>query len=296
MSVEKYDIADPIRTKAILERYHLQAKKSLGQNFLRSPEVIEEIVASAEIQPTDIVLEVGPGIGALTQQLAKVASQVYAFEIDQNLIPILEANLEDYDNLTLLNQDILKVDWRKFWQEQQLSGRTVKVVANLPYYITTPILLQLLTAPVKFTSFVLMMQKEVAQRLGAQPGHREYGSLSVAVQLRSQVEVVQTVPAQAFVPQPKVDSAVVRLRLESPWIKEISDFLQFQTFVQAVFRQKRKNLWNNLNVYLAGQAQVKPKLQAVFDALGYEHNVRAEQLALPELIALNQQIQTEFNL
>lgn len=296
MVVEKFDIADPLRTQLILKENHLRPQKSLGQNFLCTPQVLNQIIASAQLTATDIVLEIGPGIGGLTQQLAKSAAQVFAFEIDPRLLPILKTNLANYPNITLLNLDFLKLDLQQFWQQNRLTDRQVKVVANLPYYITTPILFKLLVAPVPLQQLVLMMQKEVAERLIAQPGHRAYGALSVLVQLRSQVTLAYEVAPQAFIPQPRVDSAIVSFDILKQSRYPIADDHQFQKFVQAVFRQKRKTLWNNLLKYVGAGSKQKQLLEQVFQNCYLEHNIRAEQLSLATLVQLNNQINQYFKL
>ena len=294
MVVEKFDIADPLRTQAILERYQIRAQKSLGQNFLHDPQVVNQIVATAAIDSQDVILEIGPGIGGLTQQLAKSAAQVYAWEIDQHLIPILQENLADFSNIQIIPADILQVDLAQFFQEHNLEQRSVKVVANLPYYITTPILLRLLQAPVFLTQLVLMMQKEVAQRVCAQPHHREYGALSVLVQAKSIPQITQIVSRQAFSPAPKVDSAVVNFYLSAHLPVTIADYAQFGHFVQAIFRQKRKTLKNNLIAYLGKTPTHLQQLQHVYQQLGYPSTMRAEQLSLPQIVELQQAINQEF--
>ncbi|UQS84050.1 16S rRNA (adenine(1518)-N(6)/adenine(1519)-N(6))-dimethyltransferase RsmA [Bombilactobacillus thymidiniphilus] len=286
MTVEKFDIADPVRTRAILEKYRIRPKKSLGQNFLNAPVVIDQIVDSAQIGSTDIVLEIGPGIGALTQQLAKVAHKVFAFELDQNLLPVLQENLADYSNVQVINADFLQIDLRQFFTKNDLQTKSIKVVANLPYYVTTPILWHLLNAQVSLQRLVLMMQKEVAERLSAQPNHREYGALSVAVQTKTEVEITQIVPRSAFVPQPNVDSAVVSFDLTKKPDYGIQDTELFMKVVNAVFKQKRKNLWNNL-INLVGKTTAnKEQLQEIFDQLQWLHQVRAEQLSIADLVKL----------
>lgn len=294
MVVEKYDIADPLRTQAILNQYQVHAKKSLGQNFLQEPTVIDQIVASAQIKSEDVVLEIGPGIGALTQQLAKVAQHVYAFELDADLITLLQENLADYHNLTVIQADFLQVDLAQFVQTEHLTQTNLKVVANLPYYITTPILWKLLQAPVNLQRLVLMMQKEVAQRITATPGHREFGELSVNVQTKATVKIEQLVDKKAFVPQPKVDSAVVSLDLAQRPDYQIVDEVWFERVVKAAFQQKRKNLWNNLLVLVGKSPVNKQKLETVFTNLNWQHQVRAEQLTIDQLEQLTQQVKQQF--
>lgn len=205
-------IASPIRTQAILNRYHLSAKKSLGQNFfLTDLGVLDNIVKAAEITKEDNVIEIGPGIGGLTEQLAKAANKVIAFEIDANLLPVLDETLAPYDNIKIINQDILKANLPKIIGEEFDSSKPLKVVANLPYYITTPIVMDLIAGETVFNAIVVMMQKEVAERLNANPSTKPYGSLSVIVQELNHVEISFVVPKTAFIPQPKVDSAIVKL-------------------------------------------------------------------------------------
>lgn len=293
MAVEKFDIADPERTRDILQRYRIRTKKNLGQNFLVNPKVIDEIVTSADINDSDIVLEIGPGIGSLTEQLAKAADEVYAFELDGDLLPVLRNNLHQYGNIKLIQADFMKVDLEKFFTENDLQDKTVKVVANLPYYITTPILKKLLAAPVKLNRLVLMMQKEVAERLTANPGHRAYGSLSIAVQTKTNVEISNQVSKNSFIPRPKVDSSVVVFTANDPadYLQDAANYKKFMNVVKASFKQKRKSLWNNL-VTLVGKKS-KTQLQTVFDNMHWEHNVRAEQISISDFITLTQQIYTE---
>lgn len=189
MTQNRLSIADPIRTNDIMRKYKLRAKKSLGQNFLTNEKVLDDIVDASGLKSDEIAIEIGPGIGALTEKLAQVAEKVFAFEIDENLIPVLGDTLQYYDNIEVINQDILKVDLDKFVKEHNLEGKTIKVVANLPYYITTPIMLNLINSDYPFQSLVLMMQKEVAQRITANPGHREYGSLTIAVQTQMSAHI-----------------------------------------------------------------------------------------------------------
>lgn len=294
MVVEKFDIADPLSTRVILERYNIRAQKSLGQNFLCDPGVINQIIATAAIDSQDVILEIGPGIGGLTQQLAKSAAQVYALEIDQHLIPILRENLADFSNIQIIPADILQVDLMKFFLEHNLEQRSVKVVANLPYYITTPVLLKVLQAQVSFTQLVLMMQKEVAVRVCAHPHHREYGALSVLVQARSIPQITQVVPRQSFIPTPKVNSAVVNFDISAPSPVAIADYSQFEHFVQAIFHQKRKTLKNNLISYLGKTPIHLQRLQNIYKQLGYQPNIRAEQLSLQQIVELQQAIKCKI--
>ncbi|WP_261806558.1 16S rRNA (adenine(1518)-N(6)/adenine(1519)-N(6))-dimethyltransferase RsmA [Lapidilactobacillus luobeiensis] len=282
---QRLDIADPIRTNAILHQFHFEFKKSLGQNFLTNRRVIAGILAAADLQPTDLVIEIGPGIGSLTEQLARRVQQVIAVEIDQRLIPILGETLAPYSNVQVVHQDILVTDLTALLTEYAAPGYgQVKVVANLPYYITTPIMFSLIAGQTQPDVLVLMMQKEVAQRIIAQPGHKDFGPLSISTQLQMQAEIDQIVPKTAFVPQPNVDSAVLRLRRypHSPY--QITDQQRFDRIVQASFQQRRKNLQNNL-LRLVGKDQ-KNELLAAFKQVGLMGTLRAEQLTIPDFIEL----------
>nr|WP_125597122.1 16S rRNA (adenine(1518)-N(6)/adenine(1519)-N(6))-dimethyltransferase RsmA [Lapidilactobacillus achengensis] len=282
---QRLDIADPIRTNAILHQYHFEFKKSLGQNFLTNRRVIAGILAAAQLQPDDLVIEIGPGIGSLTEQLAREVQQVIAVEIDQRLIPILEATLAPYDNVTVVHQDILQTDLASLVAAHAQPGYgQIKVVANLPYYITTPIMFSLINGVTQPDVLVLMMQKEVAQRIIAHPGHKDYGPLSISTQLQMQAEIDQIVPKTAFVPQPNVDSAVLRLHRYAQPPYQIGDRQRFDQVVQASFQQRRKNLQNNL-LRLVGKDQ-KSELSAVFSQLGLAGTLRAEQLTIPDFIEL----------
>ena len=211
MSNELLEIASKARTRAIMETYGLTFKKSLGQNFLTDLNILKKIVAAAEVGEEDDVIEIGPGIGALTEQLAKSAHQVMALEIDSRLIPVLSETLSPYDNVKIVEQDVLKADLKELIAQNFDGRHKIKLVANLPYYITTPIVMHLLEVDVDFETIVVMMQKEVADRLAAQPGTKDYGSLSVAVQYEMDAKIAFIVPKTVFMPQPKVDSAIIAL-------------------------------------------------------------------------------------
>jgi len=240
MTLNRLSIADPIRTNDILRKYKLRAKKSLGQNFLTNEKVLDDIVDASNLQSDEIAIEIGPGIGALTEKLSQVAEKVYAFEIDSTLIPVLEDTLSYYDNIEVFDKDILDVDLDEFVEEHHLEGKTIKVVANLPYYITTPIMLNLINSDYPFQALVLMMQKEVAERITANPGHREYGSLTIAVQTQMNARIDRIVGKESFIPRPKVDSAVAVLeRLPKDEIN-IEDPEFFNKMIRSAFAQKRK--------------------------------------------------------
>ncbi|MDO1604623.1 16S rRNA (adenine(1518)-N(6)/adenine(1519)-N(6))-dimethyltransferase RsmA [Lactobacillus sp. YT155] len=279
MTENKLSIANPIKTNAIIKKFKLRAKKQLGQNFLTSETAIDQICDAAELTDTDTVIEIGPGIGALTEKLAQRAKMVYAFEIDESLLPVLADTLMDYQNVEIINQDILKVDLKEFINEKQITG-AVKVVANLPYYITTPILLQLLDEEIVFDNLVLMMQKEVAERVTATPGHREYGSLSIGVQSRMDAKISIIIGKKAFFPQPKIDSAVVSLTKMTTNKYQIENFKEFNKFVRSCFAQKRKSLWNNLLNMLGRTDAVKERVRGVLAQLDIPENTRAEQLPI----------------
>lgn len=287
------EIANPTRTRAIMETYGLNFKKSLGQNFLTDINVLHKIVDAAEITLEDDVIEVGPGIGALTEQLAKRAHQVMALEIDERLIPVLDETLAPYSNVTVLQQDVLKADLQKLIAENFDGQHHLKLVANLPYYITTPIIMHLLESPVQLDAIVVMMQKEVAQRLTAQPKTKDYGSLSIAVQYYTDAEIAFIVPKTVFVPQPKIDSAVVKLTPKKP-IKQPQDEQQFMRLVKGSFVHRRKTLWNNLQGIYGKDAETKAKLEKGLAEVGIAKTIRPEALTISDFIDLANAL-IEFN-
>ncbi|WP_412989547.1 16S rRNA (adenine(1518)-N(6)/adenine(1519)-N(6))-dimethyltransferase RsmA [Pediococcus siamensis] len=287
---KEIDIADPIRTRGILERYGLSAKKSLGQNFLTRPQILKDIVAAAEITEADDVIEVGPGIGALTEQLARHAHHVLAFEIDENLLNVLDETLDPYDNITIVNADILQVDLPKVVAEHLDGKHTLKVVANLPYYITTPILKGLLQSDIELDQIVVMMQKEVADRLNAHPGEKEYGSLSVAIQLEMNVNVEFEVPRTAFMPQPNVDSAIVKLTQREPWPVQPYSKEAFFKLVHGCFAHRRKTLWNNLLGIYGKAPETKEALTRHLEKVAIKPGVRPERLSVVDFIRLTNEL------
>lgn len=294
MTQNRLSISDPIRTNDIMRKYKLRAKKSLGQNFLTSEKVLDDIVDASQLQPDEIAIEIGPGIGALTEKLAQVAEHVYAFEIDESLIPVLNDTLSYYDNIDVINQDILDVDLDQFVKDHDLEGKTIKVVANLPYYITTPIMLNLINSDYPFKALVLMMQKEVAQRITANPGHREYGSLTIGVQTRMATRIDRIVGKNSFVPRPKVDSAVVVLERLDHENEGITDLKYFNKLIRSAFAQKRKSLMNNLLNWQGRTDDNRAKLKQVFQNCGIAENARAEQLSIPQFKKLATQLQETF--
>ncbi|HWK22916.1 MAG TPA: 16S rRNA (adenine(1518)-N(6)/adenine(1519)-N(6))-dimethyltransferase RsmA [Ureibacillus sp.] len=276
------DIATPIRTKEILNKYGFSFKKSLGQNFLVDPNILRNIVGHANLTKDSGAIEVGPGIGALTEHLARAAKKVVSFEIDQRLLPVLEDTLSPYDNVKIIHSDILKADVEKVINEEMLGIEDIMVVANLPYYVTTPILLKLLNDRLPIRGFVVMMQKEVADRITAKPGTKEYGSLSIAIQYYVTAEVAMVVPKSVFMPQPNVDSAVIRLiKHNEPPVKVIDEDFLFEV-TRASFAQRRKTILNNLQ---SGLKAGKEKKQLILDALekaNVEPTRRGETLSIQE--------------
>lgn len=278
-------LGNPKNTIEILQKYHFNFQKKFGQNFLIDTGVLESIIEAAQIGPEDFVLEIGPGIGTMTQYLCEAAREVVAVEIDTNLIPILSDTLSGYTNVEVLNADILKVDIRKLAREHN-EGRPIKVVANLPYYITTPIIMGLFESHVPIDSITIMVQKEVADRMQEGPGSKEYGALSLAVQYYAKPEIVLTVPPSCFMPQPKVGSAVIRLtRHEEPPVNVKSEKLMFQV-IRASFNQRRKTLANGLNNYGAFSIG-KDAIQECIEALGVPVNIRGEALSLEQFAKLS---------
>ena len=275
-------LSNPQKTIEVIKKYDFAFQKKFGQNFLIDAHVLNKIIASADITKDDCVLEIGPGIGTMTQYLAEAAGKVVAVEIDRNLIPILSETLADYENVTVINEDVLKLDIAKLADEYN-QGRPIKVVANLPYYITTPIIMKLLEDGVEADSMTVMMQKEVADRMRAHPGTKAYGALSVAVQYYCEAEQVVNVPASCFVPQPKVDSAVLRLdmRTEPPVVLEDQDM--FFRCVKAGFGQRRKTLSNAL---MGVEHMTKEIAGASLAGAGIEPARRAETLDLAEFARL----------
>lgn len=268
-------------TKHILKKHGIHTKKKYGQNFLTDDGVLADIIEAADITEEDAVLEIGPGIGTLTSLLAQHAGQVYAVEVDRNLIPVLKDVLSAYDNINIINADIQKTDIDELLSEEK---RRIKVVANLPYYITTPIVMSLLESKSRFYSMTFMVQEEVARRMVRGPGSREYGALSLAVQYYTEPEIMFTVPPESFIPRPKVNSAVIRLiRYETPPV-EADEELLFRLF-RAAFNQRRKTLVNALD-HGAGLGMQKSEIADTIRAAGLPENVRPEQLSLDEYAAL----------
>jgi len=274
----------PQNTIAVLQKYHFNFQKKFGQNFLIDPHVLEKIVEAAGVTKDDFVLEIGPGIGTMTQYLCENAREVTAVEIDTNLIPILEDTLSAYDNVTVINQDILKLDIAKLAMERN-GGKPIKVVANLPYYITTPIIMGLFESHVPIDSITVMVQKEVADRMQTGPGNKDYGALSLAVQYYADPYIVANVPPNCFMPRPKVGSAVIRLeRYENPPVTVEDEKLMFR-LIRASFNQRRKTLANGLK-NSPELDYTKEEIEAAIEALGRGASIRGEALTLEEFAKL----------
>ena len=282
----KMRIADYSVTRAILERHDFTFKKSFGQNFLTDTNILQKIVDTAEIDKNVNVIEIGPGIGALTEFLAESAAEVMAFEIDDRLVPILADTLRDFDNVTVVNQDILKVDLAQYIAEFKNPDLPIKVVANLPYYITTPILMHLIESGIPFSEFVVMMQREVADRISAQPNTKAYGSLSIAVQYYMTAKVAFIVPRTVFVPAPNVDSAILKMvRRDQPAV-EVQDEKFFFKVSKASFVHRRKTLWNNLTSHFGKSEETKVKLTVALEQAELSPSVRGEALTLADFARL----------
>ncbi|WP_027964440.1 16S rRNA (adenine(1518)-N(6)/adenine(1519)-N(6))-dimethyltransferase RsmA [Halalkalibacillus halophilus] len=278
-------IATYTRTKAIMERHKLSFKKSLGQNFLIDVNILEKIVHKAGIDDNSFVIEIGPGIGALTEQLALKANQVHAFEIDGRLIEVLNETLDPYDNVSLYHQDILEADLISLIKEKAAAGQEVHVVANLPYYITTAILMKLLKDQAPIDTITVMMQKEVAARMAAGPNTKDYGSLSIAVQYLTESKVVMDVPKTCFVPQPNVDSAILQLHRRKEKAVDVSNEDLFFTLMQASFGQRRKTIRNNLKREFEDRIN-SGQLDQLLEQAGIEPSRRGESLSIEEFARL----------
>lgn len=286
-------LATPTATAEIIKKYDFVFQKRYGQNFLIDANIINKIISLSEISENDCVVEIGPGIGTMTQYLAEKAGQVIAVEIDKNLIPILEDTLGEYTNVTIINDDILKVDIGRITEEHG-GGRQIKIVANLPYYITTPIIMGLLESGVPLNSITVMVQREVAERMMAGPGTKDYGALSLAVQYYTRPEIVLNVPSTCFMPHPGVGSAVIRLQKYAVSPVSVEDEKKMFSMIRAAFNQRRKTLANALaNGFVYKDADGKPAMasrQKVCDALekmGLARNIRGEALCLEQFAQLS---------
>ena len=278
-------LSNPQNTIQVIQKHGFAFQKKFGQNFLIDAHVLDKIIAAAGVTADDMVLEIGPGIGTMTQYLAERARQVTAVEIDTNLIPILKETLSDYDNVTVINEDILKVDIKKLAEEYN-AGKPIKVVANLPYYITTPIIMGLFESGVPIDNITVMVQKEVADRMQVGPGSKDYGALSLAVQYYAEPYIVANVPPNCFIPRPNVGSAVLRLtRHQTPPVEVKDRELMFK-LIRASFNQRRKTLLNGLN-NSPELSFGKEQIAAAIEQLGVSAAVRGEALTLEQFARLS---------
>lgn len=278
------NLANPQNTIAILKKYHFHFQKKFGQNFLIDPHVLEKIIHTAQITENDLVLEIGPGIGTLTQYLCEHAKQVIAVEIDKNLMPVLEETLKEYDNVTILWQDILKTDIQEIIENKN-QGRPVKIVANLPYYITTPIIMGLFESHIAIESMTVMVQKEVASRMQARPGTKDYGALSLAIQYYALPYLAANVPPNCFLPRPNVGSAVIRLTGHTQSPVKVNDEKLLFRLIRASFNQRRKTLVNGL-LNAAELSFEKNEIEHALDTCGLPRNIRGEALTLKQFAEL----------
>jgi 16S rRNA (adenine1518-N6/adenine1519-N6)-dimethyltransferase len=289
------DIATPVRTRSILEKYGFSFKKSLGQNFLIDTNILKKIVGFAELKETSGAIEIGPGIGALTEQLARSSKKVVAFEIDQRLLPILAETLSPYSNVKIIHEDVLKADVKGVIAEEFQDIDDLMVVANLPYYVTTPIIMRLLEEQLPIRGIVCMLQKEVADRISAKPSTKEYGSLSIAIQYYTEAEVVMIVPKTVFVPQPNVDSAVIRLTKRDRPAVDVKDENFFFQVTRTSFAQRRKTLLNNLTSGLPDGKQKKDLILEALQTSGIDPTRRGETLSLEEFAQLANELYSYFH-
>ena len=279
------NLGNPKNTIEIIQKYEFMFQKKFGQNFLIDTHVLEKIISAAGITKNDCVLEIGPGIGTMTQYLAENAGHVVAVEIDRNLIPILKETLADYDNVTVINEDILRVDIKALAEEYN-GGKPIKVVANLPYYITTPIIMGLFESGVPIDNITVMVQKEVADRMKEGPGSKDYGALSLAVQYYAEPEIVANVPPNCFIPRPNVGSAVIRLTRHKEMPVEVKDPALMFKIIRASFNQRRKTLQNGLS-NAQDLSFSKEEIAAAIESLGLSPSVRGETLTLAQFAALS---------
>ena len=277
-------LSNPQVTIETIKKYEFAFQKKFGQNFLIDAHVINKIISAADITKDDCVLEIGPGIGTMTQYLAESAGQVVAVEIDKNLLPILDETLAEYDNVTVINDDILKVDINKIVEERN-GGRPIKVVANLPYYITTPIIMGLFESNVPIDNITVMVQKEVADRMQVGPGSKDYGALSLAVQYYAEPYIVANVPPNCFIPRPNVGSAVIRLTRHKEMPVQVADPKLMFRLIRASFNQRRKTLQNGLN-NAPDISFTKEQIVAAIESLGVPATIRGEALDLQQFAQL----------
>ncbi|MCP3764493.1 16S rRNA (adenine(1518)-N(6)/adenine(1519)-N(6))-dimethyltransferase RsmA [Domibacillus sp. A3M-37] len=284
------DIATPSRTKDILARHRFSFKKSLGQNFLIDSNILQRITETAELTKETGVIEIGPGIGALTEHLARSAGKVVAFEIDQRLLPILDETLAPYDNVKIINEDVLKADMKTVVEQEFAQFDRLMVVANLPYYVTTPIIMKLLEDKIPVNGFVVMLQKEVGARISAKPSTKEYGSLSIAVQYYTEASIAFIVPKTVFMPPPNVDSAIIKLDVRDEPAVSVDDEDFFFKVTRTSFAQRRKTILNNLVNGLPGGKEKKEDITTALEEAGIEPSRRGETLSLAEFASLSESL------
>ncbi|UJF16191.1 16S rRNA (adenine(1518)-N(6)/adenine(1519)-N(6))-dimethyltransferase RsmA [Jeotgalibaca sp. MA1X17-3] len=285
-SEQKKYIATPSRTNEIIKRYKLTMKKSLGQNFIIDPNILTKMIEAGEIDKDTCVIEVGPGIGALTERLAEAAKKVVTFEVDTRLKPILKRELADHSNIEVIFQDILQANLQEIFETHFEPEDRIVVAANLPYYITTPIIMRFVEEQLPIDTFVMMMQKEVAQRMTAQPSTKAYGSLTIAIDYYTHAEIAFHVPKTVFIPQPNVDSAILKLqRRVEPKVDVVNEKFFFQ-LIRFSFQQRRKTLWNNLTSHFGKNEDVKEELTRGLQAAGIDPGRRAETLSIEEFATL----------
>lgn len=276
------DIATPIRTQEIMAKHGLTVKKSLGQNFLIDPNILRKIVSQADLTKESAAIEIGPGIGALTEHLARAAGKVLAFEIDRRLLPVLEDTLSPYDNVSIIHSDILKADVADAIAKELEGYEDIMVVANLPYYVTTPIIMKLLLEKLPIRGLVVMLQKEVAERITAKPGTKAYGSLSIAIQYYTEAEMALTVPKGVFMPQPNVDSAVIKMTKRTTPQVEVIDEDFFFKVTRGSFVQRRKTIFNNLQAAMPEGKEKKDLILKALEEAGIDPARRGETLSIKE--------------
>lgn len=279
------NLGNPQNTIELIKKYDFRFQKKYGQNFLIDTHVLDKIISAAGVTKEDMVLEIGPGIGTMTQYLAEAAREVVAVEIDDKLIPILEETLSEYDNVTIINEDILKLDIAKLADEKN-GGKPIKVVANLPYYITTPIIMGLFESKVPLDNITIMVQKEVADRMQVGPGTKDYGALSLAVQYYAKPEIVANVPPNCFIPRPTVGSAVIRLKRYAEPPVTVADEKKMFSLVRASFNQRRKTLVNGLS-NAPGIGLNKEKVAEALEKMGLSPTIRGEALTLSQFAELS---------
>ncbi|MBQ7242555.1 MAG: 16S rRNA (adenine(1518)-N(6)/adenine(1519)-N(6))-dimethyltransferase RsmA [Firmicutes bacterium] len=283
-------IATPARTREILEENGFTIKKGYGQNFLIDGNILERIIEAGNITKDDFVMEIGPGLGGLTQYLCENAKEVLAVEIDKSAIPILEKNLSRYENLTIINADILKVDIAELLKDK----KNIKIAANLPYYITTPVIMELLERRLNIESITVMVQKEVAQRMQAKPGSPDYGALSLAVEFYSEAHINMVVKPTCFIPRPKVDSAVITMKIRDEKPVNVGDEELLFRIIKSAFGQRRKTLVNSI-YNQCGFDMSKEELADILNGIGFDERIRGEALSLEDFARLTEAITDKIN-